>query len=145
VVLASLLAYVLPQLHLKLMVLALLAAIETVIILLAFSIYKTKYIVTDNELIIEAARLIGGSKHIRLRDIICVEKTLIPFSIRLFGASFYGGYHYVPGLGKTFIVMTNFKDGVLIRTVHENYIITPRDPEEFIEVVNARRSQVAQT
>lgn len=136
--------YVLPQIHLKLIALAPLATVEAVIIILTLSLYKTKYIITDNELIIEATRLIGGSKHIHLKDITCIERTLIPFSIRLFGASFYGGYHYIPGLGKTFIVMTNFRDGVLIKTVHGNYIITPRDPEEFIEIINVRRGRVTQ-
>lgn len=135
----ALLIYVLPQSLLKFLVAVVLAAIEDVLILLLISIYRTKYIITGNELIIKATKLIGGSKRIRLEDIISAERTLIPFSIRLLGASLYGGYHYIPGLGRAFMTMTNFNDGVLLRTVHGNYIITPREPERFIENINAMR------
>ena len=91
------------------------------------SIYRTKYILTDNELILKASKLIGGSKRIPLETIESVERTLIPFGFRLFGASFYGGYYYLPSVGKAFMVITNFKDGVLIKTKHGNYVITPKE------------------
>jgi uncharacterized membrane protein YdbT with pleckstrin-like domain len=60
--------------------------VKTIILLILISIYRTKYILTDKELLIKTSRLIGGSKSISLRDITHVEKTLIPFGIRLFGA-----------------------------------------------------------
>lgn len=128
-----------PQLLLKFLVTIVLAAIETVLIYLLISIYRTKYIVTGDELTIKATKLIGGSKRVRLDDIISAERTLIPFSIRLFGASLYGGHHYVPGLGGAFVTMTNFNDGVLLKTAHGNYIITPREPQKFIEDINAMK------
>lgn len=140
----ALLMYVLLQSLLKFLVAAVLAAIEAVLIHLLISIYRTKYIVAGDEFIIKATGLIGGSKRIRLEDIISAERTLIPFSIRLFGASLYGGYHYIPGLGRAFVTMTNFNDGVLLKTIHGNYIITPREPEKFIENINALKLKRAE-
>jgi hypothetical protein len=115
--------------------------VEVIMLVILASIHRTQYVLTKDELLIRATRLIGGSKHIHLRDVDHVKKTLIPFSIRLFGASFHGGYYQIPSLGRVFMVITNFEDGVLIQTKHENYIITPRKPEEFSEAINnARRS-----
>ena len=59
---------------------------------------------------------------------------------RLFGASFHGEHHQVPGMGKTFLSITNFKDGLLIRTDHENYAITPNNPSESKEAIANRRA-----
>jgi len=110
--------------------------VEVIILLILISIYRTKYILTDKELLIKTSRLIGGSKSVSLRDIVHVEKTLIPFGIRLFGASFHGGYYQIPGLGRAFMTITNFNDGVLIKTKHGNYIITPENPENFREAIS---------
>jgi hypothetical protein len=46
-----------------------------------------------------------------------------------------GGYYYFPNVGRAFVAITNFKDGVLIRTQHGNYLITPKNPENFIESI----------
>ncbi len=118
--------------------LVVLAAVETLMLSLLASIYKTRYILTERELILKASRFIGGTKKIPLKQIESVKRTLIPFGFRLFGASFYGGYYYFPGLGKAFMVMTNFKDGVIIRSKEGNYIITPKNPESFIESIENR-------
>jgi hypothetical protein len=72
--------------------------------------------------------LIGGTKRIFLDTIESVERTLIPFGIRLFGASGYGGYYHFPNIGRAFVVITNFRDGVLIRAKQGIYLITPRTP-----------------
>jgi len=69
-----------------------------------------------------------------------VEKILIPFGIRLFGASFHGGYYHIPSLGRAFLCVTNFKDGLLIKTSHGNYVITPNDPLDFKETIENRKS-----
>jgi hypothetical protein len=115
--------------------------VEVIMLLILASIHRTRYVLTKGELLIRATRLIGGSKRVHLRDVDHVKKTLIPFSIRLFGASFHGGYYQIPSLGRVFMVITNFEDGVLIKTKHENYRITPRKPESFTEAINnARRS-----
>lgn len=110
--------------------------VEVIMVLILTSVYRTRYVLSDEELVIRATRVIGGSKSISLRDVVHVEKTLIPFGLRLFGASFHGGYYQIPGLGRVFMVMTNFDDGVLIKTKQGNYIITPEKPEDFIHAIN---------
>jgi hypothetical protein len=113
--------------------------VEAIMISLLISFHRTRYIVTGTELILKAPRLIGGRKRITLDTITSVERTLIPFGFRLFGASFYGGYYYFPGVGRTFMVITNFEDGVLIRTKNGTYIITPNNPGEFIEKIQSHK------
>jgi len=116
--------------------------VESVMLWIVASIYRTKYILTGSELVLKAPRLIGGNKRIPLKTIESIERTLIPFGFRLFGASFYGGYYYFPSVGKAFMVITNFRDGVLIKAKHGNYVITPRNPEGFIETIENIKSQV---
>jgi hypothetical protein len=107
--------------------------VEAIMISLLISFYRTKYVVTETELILKAPRLIGGTKTILLETITSAERTLIPFGFRLFGASFYGGYYYFPGIGRAFMVITNFDDGVLVKAKNGNCIITPNNPDEFIK------------
>jgi len=102
-----------------------------VFVLLLASLYRTRYVLDEKKLLIKTSRLIGGSKTIVLDDVVFVDKTLIPFGVRLFGASFHGGYYQVPGLGRAFMAITNYSDGLLIKTRRGNYIITPRNPTEF--------------
>ena len=113
-----------------------------IILLVLVSINRTRYILTKEELIIKATRLIGGGKTIPLRTVESVEKTLIPFGIKLFGASFHGGYYYVPSMGRAFLTITNFKDGLLIKTSHENYLITPSEPLKFKESMESRKKDL---
>ncbi len=112
--------------------------VEAVMLRILASIYGTRYILTDGELIIRATKLIGGSKRVDLKDVVSVERTLIPVGVRLFGASFYGGYYYIPGFGRAFVAITNFHDGVLVETKRGNYIITPEKPEDFVKAINAQ-------
>jgi Cu/Ag efflux pump CusA len=112
--------------------------VEAIMLSILVSIYRTKYVLTDKELIIRATNLIGGSKRIDLKDVVNVERTLIPAGVRLFGASFYGGYYYIPALGRAFLAITNFHDGILIETKRGNYIITPENPEDFVKAINAQ-------
>ena len=122
--------------------LTVLVGVEIVMLSLLTALYRTEYILTSEELIIKASFLIGGTKTISLNNIESIEKTLIPLGFRIFGASFYGGYYYLPSIGRAFVVMTNFKDGVLIRSKQGTYVITPRDPEEFIEKVEKTRTTI---
>jgi hypothetical protein len=115
-----------------------LALVSLVMILILASIYRTSYVVTDDELVINTTRVIGGRKTIPLKKISSVEKTFIPFGIRLFGASFYGGYYNIPSLGRAFLVITNFQDGLLIKTEQGNYIITPSNPLGFKEIIESK-------
>jgi len=118
--------------------LAVLFAVEAVMLSILTSIYRTRYILNDHELVLRASLFIGGNKTIPLKTIKSLERTLIPFGIRLAGASFYGGYYYFPNVGRTFMVITNFRDGVLIRAERTNYLITPKDPENFIETIQKK-------
>jgi hypothetical protein len=113
-----------------------------IILLVLVSINRTTYILTKEELIIKATRLIGGGKTIPLKTVKSIEKTTITFGIKLFGASFHGGYYYVPGMGRAFLTITNFKDGLLIKTSHENYLITPCDPLKFKESMERRKKDL---
>lgn len=113
----------------------LLILIEPLFLMLIRSIHNTRYILSDRELIIDTSVLIGGSKRIQLDAIESVEKTLYPFGFKLFGASFHGGYYSIPGLGRAFIAITNLDDATLIRTAQSSYIISPSNPEDFMEVL----------
>jgi hypothetical protein len=117
----------------------LLIVIETVMVLLLRSLYRTRYILTDEELVIKTSKLIGGNKTVPLKTIDSVEATPIPCGIRLFGASFHGGYYQVQDIGRTFQSITNYHDGLLIRTKNKNYIITPKDRMKFKEEIETKR------
>ncbi len=119
--------------------------VEGIMLWLLAAIHKTKYVLTDSELVLEAPRLIGGSKRIPLETIGSMQRTLIPFGFRLFGASFYGGYYYFPSVGRAFMVITNFRDGVLIKAANGNYVITPSNPDNFIENIKKELEQKQET
>jgi len=36
------------------------------------------------------------------------------------------------------MVITNFRDGLLIRAEHQNYVITPKNPENFIDTIQKK-------
>ncbi len=118
----------------------LLVVIEAVMVLLLRSLYRTRYILSDEELVIRTSKLIGGNKTIPLQTIDSVEATPIPLGVRLFGASFHGGYYHVPNLGRTFQAITNFHDGLLIRSRNGNYIITPKNRLDFKEALEKKLS-----
>jgi len=117
----------------------LLVFVESVMVLLLRSLYRTRYILTDEELVIKTSKLIGGSKTIPLTTIVSVEATPIPLGIRLFGASFHGGYYQVQNLGRTFQAITNFHDGLLIKSRNGNYVITPKNRMDFKEAIETKR------
>ena len=114
------------------------AVVEVIIILILRSLFKTRYVLGEDELLIKTTRLIGGEKRISLDKVESVERTLIPFGIRIFGASFHGGHYKIPGLGRAFLAITNFEDGLLIKTKHSNYIITPSNPSDFKEAIELK-------
>jgi len=128
-----------PQFEGLIIGLILLFFVEGILILILISFFRTEYILTEQELVLKASIFIGGTKRISLETVDSIQRTLIPFGVRLFGASFYGGYYYFPSVGKVFVVMTNFKDGVIIKSKHGNYLITPRKPESFIESIEKMR------
>ena len=117
--------------------------VEAIMILILRSLCTTKFVLTEREVILKTTRLIGGNKTIALKDVESIEETLIPFGIRLFGASFHGGYYQVPNLGRAFLAITNFHDGLLIKTKKGNYIITPRNPVEFKEAIETKKKEIS--
>jgi hypothetical protein len=114
--------------------------IEAIMLLLLRSLYRTRYVLTDEELVIKTTKLIGGNKTIALKSINSIETTFIPHGVRLFGASLHGGYYMVPGLGRAFLAVTNFHDGLLIKTKNRNYIITPKNRLDFKEAIETKMS-----
>ena len=114
--------------------------IAIIMLLLLRSLYRTRYVLTDEELVIKTSKLVGGTKRIPLKNIDSIEATLIPLGVRIFGASFHGGYYKVPGLGSTFLAITNFHDGLLIKTKNRNYIITPKNRLDFKEAIETKMS-----
>jgi len=114
------------------------AFIGVIMLLILASLYSTRYILTDEKLIIKTTKLIGGNKTIPLKTVKSIEKTMIPFGLRLFGASFHGGYYHIPSMGRAFLAITNFRDGLLLKTKHGNYVITPSNPLDFKEAVERK-------
>jgi len=114
--------------------------IVIIMLLLLRSLYRTRYVLTDEELVIKTSKIIGGNKKIPLKTIKSIETTFIPHGVRLFGASSHGGYYRVPGLGSTFLAITNFHDGLLIKTKNRNYIITPKNRLDFKEAIETKMS-----
>ena len=112
--------------------------VGAIMFLIAASLYRTRYILTDAELVMRTTKLIGGNKTVSLKTVKSIEKTMIPFGIRLFGASFHGGHYHIPGLGRAFLSITNLDDGLLIKADHGNYIITPNNPLGFKEILESR-------
>ncbi len=96
--------------------------VETIMLLTLRSFHKTRHILTKREFHIETTKLIGGEKRTLLEEGESVEKTLIPLGIKLFGASFHGGYYNIPGLGKATLAITNFREGLPIKTQKKRVI-----------------------
>ena len=99
-----------------------------------FKAYRLQFVISNKSLIISG---LLKNHEILFSDINEIKKVPIPFGFRLFGASFLGGKYYFPGIGNTWVVMSNFDDGVLITTKKgDNFVITPNDPSSFINSLN---------
>ena len=136
-VFVSFLAYRTGQTVATAVALPVLSAVVVVLVVVLYSLLRTAYVVSDGRLLIRVSRIVGGPKVVELSKVRSVRRIRIPFGVRLFGASFHGGYYYVPGLGRTFMAITNFSDGVLIETEDGRYIITPSNPDEFIKALES--------
>jgi hypothetical protein len=123
----------------KILIINLFSCIEFVLFYLFIRAYRTLYTVKPYEIKVYGAM---GTKTIAIDEIESIKKNSIPSGFRLFGSSFLGGWYYFRGIGKTWVSMTNFKDGVLISTKDDKkYMITPKNPEKFIEIVKKRISR----
>lgn len=115
---------------------SLFSVIILVIIFVMFRAYRMRFTVTGSKVIVNG---VFRKSIIDISDIKSVQKTPIPFGFRLFGASFLGGWYFLPGIGKAWVAMGNFKDGVLITTKQNRYyVITPSRPLEFIKTVKGK-------
>jgi len=95
---------------------------------ITYSFYKTKYILCKDFLYSWSPFAIIK---IKTKDIKKVERTIVPFHIRI-GASLYSGRFYIPSLGWTKAIITNLSDGLLITDKkNRKYLITPSNPEKF--------------
>lgn len=105
-------------------------------IIVLYRIYNMRYLVKNGEITIFGA---FNKNVVKLSDIEEIKRSSIPFGIRLWGGSFVGGRYYLPGIGKAWVSMTNFEDGVLITTHNkEHYLITPQNPDQFINQVKGQ-------
>jgi len=96
------------------------------------SFYKTKYVINDGILYSWSPFAVIN---IKLKDIKKVERTRVPFHIRV-GASLYSGRFYIFGLGWTKSIITNLNDGLLITTKdNKHYLITPYNPDRFAKML----------
>lgn len=102
------------------------------LIITTYSLYKTKYVIQNGTLSSWSPFAIIKLK---VKNIKKVERTLIPFHIRV-GASLYSGRFYVPNVGWAKTIMTNLSDGVLITTNDKkHYLITPSNPDKFVKLL----------
>ena len=109
------------------------SAVGLIIAFIMSRAYRMKFTVTATHIIVDG---VFRKNVIKRSDIKTIEKTPIPFGFRLFGASFLGGLYYLPGIGKAWVSMGNFEDGVMITTRQKKrFVITPRNPFDFIKRV----------
>jgi len=99
-----------------------------------YRIYHMHYAVKNGEIIIHGA---FNKNVVKISDIDEIKRSPVRMGIRLWGGSFVGGRYYLPGIGKAWVAITNFEDGVLLTTRDkEHYLITPQNPDQFIEIIN---------
>lgn len=109
------------------------SAIIALFLYLIYCLYNTEYRLSSQTL---KYKSLTGWKKIDLSEIKLVKPTVIPLGFRVFGASLLGGSFYLPGIGWTEMMMTNFSDGVLIKTEDgSNYVFTPENPFQFIKQI----------
>jgi len=99
------------------------------------SIHRTKYVIRDGVLYSWSPFAVIK---LALKDIKKVERTMVPAHFRV-GASMYSGRFYIPGLGWTKAIITNFTDGLLITTKDKKrYLITPSNPDRFAKLLKGK-------
>lgn len=101
--------------------------------MITYNFYRTTYVIKDGRLYSWSP---FATINIKLKDIVKVEQTRVPFYIKGYGASVYSGRFYIPAVGWTRVIMTNLTDGVLIKTKDgRNYLITPSNPKSFVKLL----------
>ena len=111
-------------------------AVLVMFIFIMVKAYRMRFTIEKNRIIV---RGVFKKNRIKISDIKSIDKVPIPAGVRLFGASFLGGWYYLPGIGKAWVTMGNFQDGVLISTKKDkHYVITPQEPLKFIQTVKKK-------
>ena len=111
-------------------------AVLAMFIFIMVKAYRMRFTIEKNRIIVSG---VFKENRIEIPDIKSINKVPIPAGIRLFGASFLGGLYYFPGIGRAWVTMGNFQDGVLISTKKgKHYVITPQEPLKFIETVKKK-------
>lgn len=99
--------------------------------------YNMEFKISQGKLTI---RGVFKTHNIPLTDIEKCGRSPIPFGIRIFGASGLGGWYYLPGIGRTWVSMGNFSDGVLIITKNQKrFVITPMNPDKFVNEIKNQK------
>jgi hypothetical protein len=120
----------------RVLLIGLFALIDLFLLYMLFRAYRTRYTLDQDDLNVYGAM---GTKKIPYGEIGSIKKSAIPSGFRLYGSSFLGGWYYLPGIGRTWVSMTNFRDGVLISTLDDKlYLVTPAEPERFIRSIKER-------
>ncbi len=113
-----------------------LLAVLAMFIFIMVKAYRMKFAIEKSQIIVSG---VFKENRIEISDIKSINKGPIPAGIRVFGASFLGGLYYFPGIGRAWVSMGNFQDGVLISTKKgKHYVITPQEPLKFIEIIKKR-------
>lgn len=109
--------------------------ILTALIYVFIKVLTIRYVLQKDCLIIKN---VLSDKQVFYSDIIKTEEIPIPLGLGFFISNFIGGYYSYKRFGKTFVAATNFFDGVLIETKIGKYLITPRNPAKFVDIVKKR-------
>jgi len=111
------------------------AALTIWFFIIIYRIHHMRYLIKNGEITIYG---VFKTNTVRISEIEEIKRTPIPFGIRLFGGSLIGGRYFLPGIGRAWVAMTNFEDGVLITTRNkEHYLITPDKPGQFIDFIKS--------
>ena len=111
-------------------------AVLAMFIFIMVKAYRMRFTIEKKRIIVSG---VFKENRIEIPDIKSINKVPIPAGIRIFGASFLGGLYYFPGIGRAWVTMGNFQDGVLISTKKgKHYVITPQEPLKFIEIVKKK-------
>ena len=108
----------------------------SLMLIIVISFYTTKYKISDGLLTSWSPFI---KIKLKLKDVKKIEKTMLPFHIRV-GASFYCGFFYVPNLGWVRSIITNLRDVILITAKDGKYfMISPSNPERFMKMLKFRK------
>jgi len=102
---------------------------------ITFFFYRTAYTIHDGRLHSWSP---FATIDLDIKDIIKIEQTRVPYSLKGYGAGLYSGLYFIPGFGWTRVLITNLTDGVLISDKNgKRYLITPSDPKGFVGILGS--------